>query len=205
MKALILKDLYQVKAYCRSLLLLVGVFTLVVPFGGENYFFCIYPVVMASMLPMTLLSYDERTKWSSYCAALPFRRSQVVSGKYVLSLLLTLPTGLLVLALSALRIAASGSGQWDFLLVLAVTLLVLGTVSTSLCMPFLFRFGVEKGRLLYIGMICIACAASFAIQDTTANLRLPAPTLPLVILLCAGAFTLSWRVSIRMYEKMEIR
>lgn len=205
MKALILKDLYQVKAYCRSLLLLVGLFSLGVPFSGGNIFFCIYPVVMMSMIPMTLLAYDERTKWSSYCAALPFRRSQIVSGKYVLSLLLTLPTMLLVLALSALHIADSGSGQWDFLSVLFVSLLVLATLSISLCMPFLFRFGVEKGRLLYIGMICIACAASFVIQNITANLRLPAPTLPLVILLCAGVFTLSWRVSIGMYEKMEIR
>ena len=62
MKALILKDLYQLKAYCKSLLLIVGVFTLVIPFSDGNLFFCIYPVMMISMLPMTLLSYDERTK-----------------------------------------------------------------------------------------------------------------------------------------------
>ena len=81
MKALILKDLYQLKAYCKSLLLLVCVFTLVIPFSDENLFFCIYPVMMISMLPMTLLSYDERTKWNCYCAALPFRRSQIVTAK----------------------------------------------------------------------------------------------------------------------------
>ena len=159
MKALILKDLCQLKAYCKSLLLMVGVFTLVIPFSDGNLFFCIYPVMMISMLPMTLLSYDERTKWNCYCAALPFRRSQIVTAKYLLCLLLTLPMALLVLGLSAIRIAVSGSGQWSALAVLAVSLLVMSTLSSSLSMPFLFRFGVEKGRLLYIIIVCIACGS----------------------------------------------
>ena len=132
MKALILKDLYQLKAYCKSLLLIVGVFTLVIPFSDGNLFFCIYPVMMISMLPMTLLSYDERTKWNCYCAALPFRRSQIVTAKYLLCLLLTLPMALLVLGLSAIRVAVSGSGQWSALAVLAVSLLVMSTLSSSL-------------------------------------------------------------------------
>lgn len=205
MKALILKDLYQLKAYCKSLLLIVGVFTLVIPFSDGNLFFCIYPVMMTSMLPMTLLSYDERTKWNSYCAALPFRRSQIVTAKYLLCLLLTLPMALLVLGLSAIRIAVSGSGQWSALAVLAVSLLVMSTLSSSLSMPFLFRFGVEKGRLLYIIIVCIACGSSFAVQDLTASVVLPVPVLPVMVLLCAGLFVLSWRLSIGMYEKMEIR
>lgn len=205
MKALILKDLYQLKAYCKSLLLMVGVFTLVIPFSDGNLFFCIYPVMMISMLPMTLLSYDERTKWNSYCAALPFRRSQIVTAKYLLCLLLTLPMALLVLGLSAIRIAVSGSGQWNALAVLAVSLLVMSTLSSSLSMPFLFRFGVEKGRLLYIIIVCIACGSSFAVQDLTAAVVLPVPVLPVMVLLCAGIFVLSWRLSIGMYEKIEIR
>lgn len=205
MKALILKDLYQLKAYCKSLLLLVCVFTLVVPFSDGNLFFCIYPVMMISMLPMTLLSYDERTKWNCYCAALPFRRSQIVTAKYLLCLLLTLPMALLVLGLSAIRIAVSGSGQWSALAVLAVSLLVMSTLSSSLSMPFLFRFGVEKGRLLYIIIVCIACSSSFVIQDLTTSVVLPVPVLPVMVLLCAGIFVLSWRLSIAMFERMEIR
>ena len=55
MKALILKDLYQLKAYCKSLLLLVCVFSLVIPFSYGYLFFFIYPVMMISMLPTTLL------------------------------------------------------------------------------------------------------------------------------------------------------
>lgn len=205
MKALILKDLYQLNAYCKSLLLMVGVFTLVIPFADGNLFFCIYPVMMISMLPMTLLSYDERTKWNSYCAALPFRRSQIVTAKYLLCLLLTLPMALLVLGLSAIRIAVSGSGQWSALAVLAVSLLVMSTLSSSLSMPFLFRFGVEKGRLLYIIIVCIACSSSFVVQDLTTSVVLPVPVLPVMVLLCAGIFVLSWRLSIAMFERMEIR
>ena len=205
MKALILKDLYQLKAYCKSLLLMVGVFTLVIPFSDGNLFFCIYPVMMISMLPMTLLSYDERTKWNSYCAALPFRRSQIVTAKYLLCLLLTLPMALLVLGLSAIRIAVSGSGQWSALAVLAVSLLVMSALSSSLSMPFLFRFGVEKGRLLYIIIVCIACSSSFVVQDLTTSVVLPVPVLPVMVLLCAGIFVLSWRLSIAMFERMEIR
>ena len=81
----------------------------------------------------------------------------------------------------------------------------MSTLSSSLSMPFLFRFGVEKGRLLYIIIVCIACGSSFAFQDLTASVVLPVPVLPVMVLLCAGLFVLSWRLSIGMYEKMEIR
>jgi hypothetical protein len=35
------------------------------------------------MLPVTLLSYDEKEKWHIYSGTFPYSRAQIVSSKYV--------------------------------------------------------------------------------------------------------------------------
>ena len=199
MKALLLKDFYQIKGYCRSVLL-IAVGSL---FSGENFFFITYPVVLMSLLPVTLLSYDERSHWNRFCGALPYSQAQVVSGKYLLGLLLTMPTILIMLILYALRTAASAAFFWSELLGLADGLLILGLCSFSLCMPLLLRFGVEKGRLIYYIVIGFTCASGFFLGEI--NLSFPYLAFPVILLLCAGVYALSWRIAIGVYETVNVR
>lgn len=203
MKALLLKDWYQVKAYCRSVLLIPLVFAVVSLFSGENFFFITYPVAVMSLLPVTLLSYDERSHWNSFCAALPYSRAQVVSSKYLLGLLVTLPTIAVMLILCAIRMTASGTFFWSDFLGLADGLLLLGFCSFSLCMPLLLQFGVEKGRLFYYIVIGLTCASAFVLGDV--NPSFPYLAFPVIVLLCALLYALSWRISVGIYEKKEIR
>lgn len=203
MKALLLKDWYQIKGYCRSALLIAALFAGISLFYGENFFFVTYPVALMSLLPVTLLSYDERSHWNSFCAALPCSREQVVSSKYLLGLLLTLPTILVMLILCGIRMTASGTFLWSDLLGLADGLLILGLCSFSLCMPLLLRFGVEKGRFFYYIVIGFTCASGFILGDV--NPSFPYLAFPVIVLLCASLYALSWRVSVGIYGKKEIR
>lgn len=196
MKALLRKDFYQLKAYCRSILLVSAVFALCSGFSGDNLFFKTYPVVLMGLTPITLLAYDERSKWNCFCAALPLSRAQVVGSKYIMSLLLMLPTVVLILLVSGIR------GDRD-LLTLALYLIPLGILPCAVCMPIMLRFGVEKGRLFYYILVGLSCAAGFLTKDLP--LRLPAILAPGMLLVCAGAFGLSWYLSVKIFEKAEIR
>ena len=50
----------------------------------ENVFYLILPCMFAGILPMTLLSYDERAKWDVTAGAMPVTRDQLVTAKYLL-------------------------------------------------------------------------------------------------------------------------
>lgn len=87
MKGLLLKDFYMTAKYCRSFLLIVVVFLAVSFFGKDNVFFILYPVLISSMIPVTLMSYDEHDKWNVYSLTLPYTRGQLVSAKYLTGLI----------------------------------------------------------------------------------------------------------------------
>ena len=106
MSALILKDLYIMKNYCRSVLLMVVIFWGASIFTDSgNLFWTFFPVIVGSVTPATLLSYDEKFRWNQYCDTMPISRAAVVAEKYVL----TAATVLLLTAGSvAVQLMASG-------------------------------------------------------------------------------------------------
>lgn len=86
MKALLQKDLYQLRAYCKSYLLICAVFFGISLTGEGNLFFITYPAMLCSLIPATLQTYDERGKWACFAGTLPFTRAQLVSAKYLVGL-----------------------------------------------------------------------------------------------------------------------
>ncbi len=73
MKALLLKDFYMMKKYCRSYLLVMIIFAGLSVFDPTWWMSSLSLLcLMAAMMPVTLLGYDERSHWNEYCAALPY-------------------------------------------------------------------------------------------------------------------------------------
>ena len=87
MKGLLLKDWYMVKKYCRAYLLIAIVFIAISFFSNDNMFFVFYPCLLCGMIPVNLLAYDERSHWMQYSGTLPYTKTQIVSGKYLIGLL----------------------------------------------------------------------------------------------------------------------
>lgn len=196
MKALLLKDAYQLRAYCKSMLLVVGVFGVVSLFSQDNPFFFAYPILMMGLLPVSLLSYDERSHWNEFCGCLPVSKGTIVGEKYLLGLLLVVPTAAVLTAFRGLGAAISGNFELADLTQLSGLTLASGLLSIELCMPFFFKFGVEKGRIVYYVAICVFCAVCFAVKTLP-----PLPTLatPAVLAAAAIGYAVSWRLSVKMY------
>ena len=197
MKALLFKDFYQLRAYCRSMLLVVGVFGVVSVFSQDNLFFFAYPIVMMGLLPVSMLSYDERSHWNEFCGCLPVSRAAIVGEKYLLGLLLVVPTAVLLTALRGVGAAISGGFALADLLQLGGLTLALGLMSIELCMPFFFKFGVEKGRIVYYVAICVFVAASFAVKTLP---PLPPLATPTALALTAIGYAVSWWGSVKLYK-----
>ncbi len=207
MKGLLLKDFYMTIRYCRAYLLMIAVFVAVSFVGQENLFFVFFPCMISGMLPVTLLAYDERSKWSEYCRVLPYSKAQIVSGKYLVGLIAQLAVLCVTGTAQALRMQAAGMLNLQNFGALMGLLLILSSVASSLVLPFMFRYGVEKGRIAYYVMIGIVTAGGIGATNLFGgNAAADGAVRSVLPLLCAAGvmlYALSWVLSIAFYKKQQ--
>ncbi len=208
MRGLLLKDLYLIMKYCKAYLLIFVVFIAVSAVGEENYFFTFYPCLLAGMIPVTLLGYDERSKWSQYCEALPYTKAQIVSGKYLIGLFAQVAIVVLTALAQGVRMRAGGAFEMRSYLVLLAMLLILSCISSSITLPFMFKFGVEKGRIAYYIMIGVVCGGSVVaaslFRDMGVSVSPAHKLLPVLCLAALALYALSWSLSVVFYQKREV-
>ena len=163
------------------------------------------------MMPMTLLAYDQTSKFNEYGAALPATKEQLVGCKYIVGL-----CGL-VLA-EAFAAAALGVAQLHWVAVdsaLVISTLVQVGMTTllgsTILLPLSYRFGYEKAK---VGFYFIAGALSalmgFSVaanEDGIVRNLLPQSISSLGLLGIAVValvlYALSWRLSVAWYGKAE--
>ena len=208
MKGLVLKDLYMLKSYAKGYLLMAVVFIAVSVVNDRNLFFIIYPCLLCSILPITLISYDEKSRWMQYSAALPYSGSQIVSVKYLLGLVMQVGMIIASMLAQVIRMVATGTYSANDLIVLGLMLIAITFLPPALCLPFIFRYGSEKGRFIYYIMIGIVCgsgiaASRFVINDLTAEVTVSAG-LAAIAAAAIILYAASWYLSIRLFAKREL-
>lgn len=200
MKGFIKKDLYLTVGYCRSIFLIVFLFLAVSCAQRDNYFFVFYPSILAGMIPATLLSYDEREHFCAYAAAMPQLSATYVSAKYLIGLLFGFACIILTIAVQSIFGIFTGGD----LLFLFITLLALTLLTPAIALPFMFRFGVEKGRIAYYIMIGVSSAAALLLMKRSAMGPISeASVLAVFGVLTVLLFSVSWFLSVTFYKKRE--
>lgn len=200
MKGLLLKDYYMTVKYCRMLILMVLIFA-AVSAVSNSIFLISYPFIIAGVLPVSLYAYDEKSGWCSYADAMPYSRAQQVSAKYISALVFIC---LVMLICTVGKALTSYSFIEDFSLL--VMLCGTGLLSAAVLLPFVLKFGSEKGRWAYYAVIIIACVIAATIFDTDRALGsgLGMTAAACILAGCVLLFGLSWLLSIKIYEKREL-
>ena len=207
MRGLLLKDFYMMIKYCKMFLLFAVVFFGAAIVEPDNLFFLVYPVVLAGMIPVNLLAYDEREKWDLYSASLPYTRSQIVSVKYLLGMGINL--FLFVLAMAVLTIQGMKNHTLAMTENLELCALVfsLGLLSPMVVLPFSFKWGTEKGRIAYIISIAVVCGIIFSLTSggiLDSGLFQMKISALIVMVVMIVLYAVSWRLSIHFYQKKEL-
>lgn len=208
MKGLIIKDLYMTAKYCRSNIIISFLFLLLSLASPDNLFFTFYPAMLGGMIPTNILAYDERSRWIQYSDTLPYSRAQIVSGKYIIGLI---AQGTIIVSIGIAHAAvmiSNGTFSTEAFGVFMMLILTMSLISSSINLPFMFKYGVEKGRLAYYVMVGIVCGGSVAAsqimtESTEQEINLFG-VLPIVCLIGIGIFALSWYLSIVFYKKREL-
>ncbi|WP_075719128.1 ABC-2 transporter permease [Roseburia sp. 499] len=207
MKGLLLKDFYMIGKYCRFFILMNLIFLVCSVMGEEYMFYAFFPSILLGILPMTLIAYDERSKWSVYGNIFPYSRAQMVSVKYVIALIGVGTATLLTFIMQCLRMFQNSSVACQEAGIIAMISGIVGMINPSIILPFIFKYGVEKGRIIYyIGLVGISSVSVMIFKCVNLMEVLPniEGSLFLVLLGVIVLFALSWLLSIRIYQKKEL-
>ncbi|MEG0771681.1 MAG: ABC-2 transporter permease [Clostridia bacterium] len=150
MKGLLIKDILTLKSQMKIYLLLILLFSIM-----PNFTFSGFAIMLGAMLPITVLSYDERSKWDILASTMPYSAKELVISKFLLGYFLILSTTVLsciatfVMSLFTTKEALAN----DFLAILITALL--GATVLSISLAVMFKFGVEKGRYFFIATVLV--------------------------------------------------
>ncbi len=210
MKALLLKDWYMALRYCKAYLLIIAVFVGISASAGITFFYGFYACLMAGMVPVTLMSLDERGKWTVYSLTLPYTRARLVSAKYVFGGLGQLAVLLLLGITQGVKMYLDGSFTPVGLLSFMSVLLFVSCLVSSVNLPFVFRYGVEKGRIWYYVILVLSFGVSgalggiFTVVGVGAGFGAFGVLTPVFAVAGPGVYALSWLLSVKLYEKREM-
>ena len=100
-----------------------------------------------------------RSHFLQYSAALPYTKKQIVSAKYLIGLLAQLALLVVIGTVQGVRMSRSGAFVSGDFVSLMLLMLALSMLTSSISLPFVFKWGVEKGRIAYYVMIGFVCGA----------------------------------------------
>ena len=194
MKALLLKDYCVLWKQLRFFLLFILIFS-ALP-GGFNG---VFAVTYAALLPYSCIAYDERSKWDQLAAMMPYTARDLVLSRYVLGWIAAAGACALSLVLQGVFSTLLDTGFYPVTLVLAFFACL---TTLAITLPLIFRFGVERGRLLMFLIIFLVCGSAGAlggIADATSGL--PPAAVWLLLPVSLVLTVLSVPLSIRWYAR----
>ena len=208
MTGLLRKDLFVADKSGRMLLVLAVAFSII---PGMGNFGSTYSMMLALMMPITSIAYDERSKWDKYAAMLPYTQGQIVWSKYLLTYIYTLLGGGIIVLGTFLRGITTGAADWKETMEMTVLMGVAMLFVMAIGLPVIYRFGSEKGRFAMIIVMGIGIGVALGIVNVLEKLpelpKLPSLPLPaiaaIVAVLAVAATYASFRASVHFYKKRQ--
>lgn len=214
MTGLVLKDFLCLRRVVGSMLL-VAAFYFVLSFTAMFDLGIMAGVVMIilSFIPANCFAYDKAAGWDVYAATFPMSRARQVAARYLTVLLLMAAGLVLSLAMAGLGALFGKMDNWEVFLATDMVYTCMALIFNAIMLPLLYRFGAERSRVLFYGVLAAMALVGFlAIQaagglDALKELDglpfspLLAAGAPLVSLLLLG---LSFPLSLHFYRKQEL-
>ncbi len=200
MRGLILKDLYMTWKYCKAIIFVSAIFMISSIFIEGSVFFSVYPIVIAGIIPFTIIVYEERFKWAAYRETLPVTRKQAVTAKYMLSLICIAVAVICTVIFMITKIIIREVDIWTTVST-AIFTIPLALIGPSVMLPFIFKYDVEKARLVYYVVVGTICGISVFFS---LDYRIPYVPAGVTLLIGIIIFAFSWFVSVKIYENKEL-
>jgi len=152
MKGLLMKDFLSIKRQGFIYVFLAAMWAVMSAFNHDTSFFQGFAILLCSMMPITALAYDERAHFEKYALTMPLSREDLVLGKYFFGLICVGVALCLDIAFEFLHSIINHVPVSPELFLTLSVLLGVALLFLSFTMPIMFKFGTEKGRIIYMGL-----------------------------------------------------
>lgn len=214
MKSLILKDIYNICHEMKFLFFFLLIFAFAfIPTVGSGYYIFISVFICGTMVISTF-TFDKQSNWNQYAMVMPVSKKDMVVEKYLLLLILSAVGAVFGWMTSTVGGMIVGKGTYnpaDIGEMLSLSGAAFGVmlVMGSIYIPFLYKLGPERGRMIMILSCFFPVVISFVapkLQDmlgitvTEQMVRYFLWASPLLVpVLCYWMY----RISYRIFSKQE--
>jgi hypothetical protein len=216
MKGLILKDFINLKKNIKIFGVLTVLYAAMAFTSGDSSFFSSIVTMLFAVLTLSIYSYDELAKWDPYALTMPVSKDNIVQGKYIMMLLLTLIGSLFSIAISILiNLAVKADSMFAGITSCGIGAAIV-ILFYSVTIPFITKLGVEKARLIFFAVYMIPFLLIVFADKALNAIGLTIPKnlidmakfisnniyiiLPITVVVALG---ISYVISIRIYRKRE--
>ena len=161
MTGLILKDFLILRRTLRSYLLILAIYVAVAFLGYWSASFVGgFMMVMVAMLPMNVFAYDKQAQWDVYGLSLPVGRTKTVAARYLAVLIMFTASAVLTTVLGVVLTIAGRMEEslGEYLLACAICV-VMSMLVNAIMLPFLYKFGPERARIMFFGVMGVITLA----------------------------------------------
>ena len=215
MKGLLIKDYINIKSYLKLYLIMILIFSAIALLNKEITMVYGINVFITLMLVTTSFSFDVTSKWDEFILTTPITKSDIVKGKYCLTLLVAIGSMILTLVIALVMNLTPVINPTvpivEIFSALGVTFCIT-LIMMGLFTPFIFKFGPEKARLILFGGFALVCIVRIFLIPLMSSIPinkdietiLPFLTIGTILLITRLVFILSYRVSLKILETKEL-
>ena len=169
MTGLVYKDLMVMKKTLALYMVIFAVYGYMSIAYDQGGLLFAMVLILSSMVPVSTIAYDERSKWDRIANTTPLSRKEIVTAKYLLAILLTAGSVAVcfVIYLFDKRIPLTEN------LMMCYILMLMGMFYQALLLPVNIKFGAEKGRnimmaIMFVPVLIIIMIGKTGIVDIAA-------------------------------------
>lgn len=206
MKGLLIKDLLNLKKNFSTVIIMIALYFLFAFKSGDPSILVGMIVLLFTTMSITSISYDDLAKWDKFALAMPLSRKKIIYSKYILAIVLSLFGVVISTAIGYLIILLKGKISISAFLMTSYLIFSISIIFSSIILPLIFKFGVEKSRLMMMAVLAIPMVIVYILSELGVpmpsenqfmNILKISPLINLVILY------LSSRISYNIYRKKD--
>jgi len=211
MMGLILKDFLCLRKVLRSMLM-VAAFYVALSFTDmfDLSIMAGIIVILLAIMPANCFSFDKAAGWDVYAGTLPVSRAQQVYARYLTILLLIALGWIFSLAVAVVGSFLGLIDDWNVFLITSAAYALIALLFNAIMLPLLYKFGAERARVLFYGVIAGLALAGFLLVKALGGVEAldsleGSPVY--VVLPFLGAlllFALSIPISLNIYQKKDL-
>lgn len=166
MKGLLIKDFLVLVKQMKLILIIIPLMAVT-----GNISIASIAILIGAMLPMTAMAYDEQSKWNELAVMMPYSRKEMILSKYIIGYLSIIGTAILFTAAKFIMSVVQPEHVHTNSTMILFSIFC-GLLFLAINTPIMFRFGVQKGRIIYIIFITLSAVAGSLLKEILPGISL---------------------------------